>query len=88
MKQANENDSLIKSLLWSIAEQDEHIIAVLRKGEDTAELERKVVLCRGAIIGSAWPQKTPRRFLASPLSRDQLPVTTILEADMAVERLT
>ena len=42
MKQANENDSLIKSLLWSIAEQDEHIIAVLRKGEDTAELERKV----------------------------------------------
>jgi hypothetical protein len=42
VKQANENDSLIKSLLWSIAEQDEHIIAVLRKGEDTAELERKV----------------------------------------------
>lgn len=42
MKQANENDSLIRSLLWSIAEQDEHIIAVLRKGEDTAELERKV----------------------------------------------
>jgi hypothetical protein len=42
VKQANENDSLIRSLLWSIAEQDEHIIAVLRKGEDTAELERKV----------------------------------------------
>jgi hypothetical protein len=40
---ASERDpSRIRLLQRSIAEQDEHIIAALRKGEDTAELERKV----------------------------------------------
>lgn len=42
MQQASEIDSTIRSLQRSIAEQDEQIIAALRKGEDTAELERKV----------------------------------------------
>ena len=42
MQQASEIVSTIRSLQRSIAEQDEQIIAALRKGEDTAELERKV----------------------------------------------
>lgn len=42
MQQASEIDSRIRSLQRSIAEQDERIIAALRKGEDTAELERKL----------------------------------------------
>jgi hypothetical protein len=42
VQQASEIDSTIRSLQRSIAEQDEQIIAALRKGEDTAELERKV----------------------------------------------
>jgi hypothetical protein len=42
VQQASEIDSRIRSLQRSIAEQDERIIAALRKGEDTAELERKV----------------------------------------------
>jgi len=42
VQQASEIDSTIRFLQRSIAEQDEQIIAALRKGEDTAELERKV----------------------------------------------
>jgi len=42
VQQASEIDSRIRSLQRSIAEQDERIIAALRKGEDTAELEREV----------------------------------------------
>ena len=42
MQEAREIHSRIRSLQRSIAEQDERIIAALRKGEDTAELERKV----------------------------------------------
>jgi len=42
VQQASEIDSRIRSLQRSIAEQDERIIAALRKGEDTAELERKL----------------------------------------------
>ena len=42
MKQASEIDLMIKSLQRTIAERDERIIAALRKGEDTTELERKV----------------------------------------------
>jgi hypothetical protein len=42
VQQASEIHSRIRLLQRSIAEQDERIIAALRKGEDTAELERKV----------------------------------------------
>jgi len=42
VQQASEIDSRIRSLQRSIAEQDKRIIAALRKGEDTAELERKL----------------------------------------------
>jgi uncharacterized damage-inducible protein DinB len=58
---------VIKSLLWSIAEQDEHIIAVLRKGEDTAELERKVAddLIKLNRLRNALSRRDNRLCLAS-----------------------